>query len=444
MKGGPLEALRRRQLSAASSLAQSHAPLYDRAGMATRANRRRQKEEQHTQGDEGDDEEPIGPLFEVDGAAYLAVTRTEPEEGYLGRIKPNATEQDIARKWGGGTFVIAARGEKGTYIKNATRTVEIAGDPVFKSQAAEARWRREQGLEDPAKKSNTAAPGERPLSVTDLMLLSDKAAERAREQTQMIFAQITALQMQAHSQQLEAMRAELARRDQATREEQARRDQLDAAERDRNREFLKTMVEVRTKTDAADPVSLLFKGIELAKRLGGDGEGPGDPLALLTANLPQIIAEGRKLLHAERAAPPPQQLANPGDEDEYDDEEEEEDEEADEEAAADDGTPKVELTGDLAVKFAAVVERLQAQGADPETTISHAFDIMAGKAKRPGPPAAPPAAPTSSTAPAAAAPEPPAKKKKRRPAPAAEQQAAANGATAPTSPPAPEDATIAQ
>lgn len=341
---------------------------------------------------EGDSEEGESPLFEdLTDLAFISVTRDDPEEGYVGRISPAATEKDISKKWGGGQFTLRPCSAGGKFVKGlGTRTLSIAGDPVFQSQAAEARWRRSQGLTtEPARPAGAGAGGaERALGFGELMVLLDKQAERARQAAQESADLRAREQATAHDRQLELMRLEGQRREKELEVERVRlaqeaaerTDRLDRemkAERERAREHMSTMLQlVKQKGEQAaesTPLATLMAGVKLAMDLNGNGGGKPDPLALLAENLPDILTEARKLAGADKGNP-----------------------EAPAAAAGSDGS--VTLEGSVGEKARRLVEHLQKQGKDPEAVLSRVFDTLA-QVRPVAPAPAAPAAPRAGAAP---------------------------------------------
>jgi hypothetical protein len=339
------------------------------------------------------------PLFEASSElSYIAVTRDEPEEGFLGKLPPTANEQSIRKKWGGGTFTLSPRSAQGKYIKGlGSRTLAIEGDPIFTSRGAEIRYRRAMGLEEPKQQG-----GEEKLGFGQLMILLDKQGQRAREEAREA-ADLRMREAEAsHARQLELMRedtkrkeAELQLRERRleaeAKEREGRLDREMSAERERQREHTSTMLQLVKEKGAgngASTVDTLMKGIQLARELGGGtGEGgESDPLTALAANLPDILAEAGKIAAIDRSTSNPRRRA------------------------ASPGSPRrrrrgepepVMLEGAVAVKAAEMIERLQKQGRDPAIVLAQAFDSIARK--RSGAPApSKPAKPAATATPAAA------------------------------------------
>jgi hypothetical protein len=354
---------------------------------------------------DGEDLEGV-PLFEESGElAYIAVTREDPEEGFLGKLRPTATEADLRKKWGGGTYSLSPRSSGGKYLKGLpARELIIAGDPIFSSRAAELKWKRAQGIADDqvggGANGGGSQRGDRPLGLGEIMVLLSNSSTQARAEAREA-AELRAREAEtAHQRQLELMRGDLAKREaelKAERErlsaEAAEREQRlsreMSAERDRQRDHMASMLQLMKERGKRDedtsPMQMLTAGIKLALDLKGDGDGASDPVTALANNLPEILSEARSLVMMEKAGTRVRSKA--------DDDEEEEDEDG------------VKLEGEVAQQAKELVARLQAQGRDPAVYLAKAFGAL-GRGPR-KPPAAPPApieatATTVSTTPAPA------------------------------------------
>lgn len=379
------------------------------------------------------------PLFDADNPEldHLAVERVDPKEGFVGTVDPSATEVDLFNQYGGGTFKLRPRNSRSKYVKGlGTKTITIAGDPIFKSKLAESRYRRMFGIGGEEKRearNDNAAGG---LSATDLLLIMEKKSEdakREREEARQQLAELGAQRQReaeaAHQRQLEILRLDNQRREKELeverqrmrdeareREERAKREM--EAERDRNREFLGTMVRLAKSEpqNQETPMKALLAGMKLARDLGGDGDGETDPLALLMGNLPEIL-KGVGSLAGAGAAPGilPVPSSTPADDAEGEDEEPAEGEGADA-AKKPAEVPRVMLQGELAVKVQKLAAQLEARGMNPETALNAALDHFLAQLN-PGSPAAPaPAAPASPAPPkpAPAAPAAPARAKAKK------------------------------
>jgi hypothetical protein len=360
--------------------------------------RRRRRTPNPQPGDLDVDDLDETPLFDASSElSYIAVTRDEPEEGFLGKLPPTANEQSIRKKWGGGTFTLSPRSAQGKYIKGlGSRTLAIEGDPIFTSRGAEIRYRRAMGLEEPKQQG-----GEEKLGFGQLMILLDKQGQRAREEAREA-ADLRMREAEAsHARQLELMRedtkrkeAELQLRERRleaeAKERESRLDREMAAERERQREHTSTMIQLVKEKGAGggSPVDTLMKGIQLARELGGGtGEGgESDPLTALAANLPDILAEAGKIAAIDRSTSNPRARR----------------------AAAPEqprrrrrGEPEpVQLEGVVALKAAEMIERLQKQGRDPAIVLAQAFDNIARQRSGAPAPAKPPGKPAAAAAPA--------------------------------------------
>jgi hypothetical protein len=81
------------------------------------------------------------PLFpHKEGVTSVSIYRLEPiEEGNLGILGPDADEETIRRRWGGGVYRATAKLGNGEYAGNAT--INIGGDPRFESLDARKRYK---------------------------------------------------------------------------------------------------------------------------------------------------------------------------------------------------------------------------------------------------------------------------------------------------------------
>ena len=323
------------------------------------------------------------PLFsdESNGEiAYILVTREDPEEGYLGRISAAATEEDIRKKYGGGTFMIDARMSNGKCIKNGRKVIPIAGDPIFKNEAAEKKWKRERGLIEPEKET-PQAPSEKQFGLMEMMLLLDKQAEKARVEAREFSSAREREAAQAHQRQIELIQADSLRREQDLRSQSERIDREAKEERERNREFMATLIKLRedsrpTEAPADASVRLLLSGIQLARDLGTGGPEDQDPIASLVQKLPEILTETRRLVNTEKNG-----TSKKTDDD------------------------NVTFEGELGEKVKKAVKKIQDRGKDPGTILGRAFDVMSGSysppKKKESPTETPPKKPLRKVTPAA-------------------------------------------
>lgn len=345
------------------------------------------------------------PLFEVVGdrrVDSIHVERTDPDEGTLGKCPPHWSELDIKRKWGGGTYKLQARDEKNKPMKGGFRTITIAGDPLFESPTAAAKWKRQQGVEP-----TMAATASTPSLAELLQLLQAKEGSAKTEAEKRISemerrhalemeklqaeAKIRALEKKDEDDRRERERADRDARDKRDREErdermrkeaedrEDRRRREEQAARERDREFSLTMAQLQKRsTGEADPTAMLVKGIEIAQKVAG---GDLDPLSELARNIPGILQTGKELIR-------------PG--------------------TTKDDDKTLTLEGPLGLKALALVEHFKRNGIDPATGLSNLFDHVmtlgkqvtpaAGAPAAAAPAAAAPTAPAPAAAPAAAAP----------------------------------------
>jgi len=345
--------------------------------------------------DPADDELAGSPLFDLDEKeiAFVTVIRDDPEEGLVGRVTSTATELDIRRKFGGGTFTLQGRNAMGRPVKGAWRQVQIAGDPIFVSDTAARKWKQQQGVRDdrpPAANTN-----DRPMGIQDMILLMTKLQETARAEARDL-SDLRAREAEAaHARQIELLRLDAERRQQEAREQLDRAQREAEAARQRDREFFgqlaKITAEQSSRRDEETPTKMLFTGIELATKLmgkrgggggGEDGDGDKDPVTALINNLPEIIAQARETVVQSmrgRSAPP----ADEGGGDDGAD------------GAGDEDEDTVTLEGEMAAKARKVVAHLASQGKDPEAVLSRVMDALMKTRKAEAEAEAAPAKPTT-------------------------------------------------
>jgi hypothetical protein len=362
--------------------------------------------------DEADAALANAPLFAVADDAdvsHIMVTRTDPYEGTLGRMPPTTTELEIKRKWGGGTFQLQARNERNRMIKGGFKTLEISGDPIFESLAAQKKWERRNGLEEDA-----PAPPSDAIGIKEIFALLNSTESKQKAEADRRSAE----QEAAHKRELERLRVEgeIRTRDRAEedarrermaqereerrrkedeeRDERRRREQEDRDERRRkdeeaarlrDREFQVSIAQISKKGNA-DGSEMLLKGIQLAKDLG-TGDGPtADPFSAIAAALLPGVADKLGLVGGGKSAPVPAGGGPPAG------------------AASADA---VTFDGALGKKTREVIAHLEAEGYDPESAIATVLDQLK-RVKRKTAPAAPAVA--AATSPAGALPAAPAPK----------------------------------
>lgn len=342
----------------------------------------------------------------------IAIKRTDPDEGHLGYLGPEGTEQDIANKWGGGEFVAQGKNAAGQIV--VTQTIKIAGDPVFKSEIEEARWRRMNNLGPRKRRDDGAENGGGSIKEV-LALMEERESKRREEERERRAEEKRELlereernrkDQRDHEEKLareNADREERRRKDDAERDERRRaqhREDLDraqasaAAQLAQTQQFFQQLQAIQ-KHDAragaeADPVKLLTAGMELAIKLRGDGGGggaaePADALTALLSRLPETLAEVRSTAKEAYNEIKGKKGAEPA---------------ALEAVPVDDGRDEVTVTGATARKLKAMIGILQSAKKDPEKVLTDLADHVIGLAeKRPATKAAtrPPAATQAAT-----------------------------------------------
>lgn len=349
--------------------------------------------------DDGDADEleaQVTPLFDLGrdkktkAVIRIAVKRTDPDEGHLGYLPPDASEADIAHRWGGGEFVVQGKNAAGQIV--VSHTVKIAGDPVFKSEIEEARWRRLNNLRPAKRREDDAGGG----SIKDVLMLIEEREAKRREEERERRAEEKREQAEREDRNRREQREhdEKLARENAEREERRRKDEAERDERRRqqHREDLDRVqaqaaatlaqtqqffaqVQTLTKDSSrseSDPVKLMMAGIELALKLRGDGagDGGGDPKDALTAllsRLPETLAEVRSTakeayqeIKGKKGAPPAARALPPAG-----------------------GEEVVTITGKTAVKLKGMISALERAGKDPEAVLAGLADHVSGQARQP-------------------------------------------------------------
>ena len=96
----------------------------------------------------GDEAKQLGPLFSLQPEGGLQhiktrVYRQQPiDEGHVGDLMPDATEQDIRTRWGGGTFSCQAIDQEGHIIKGGRQTLRLSGEPRFDNAIGRKRYQK--------------------------------------------------------------------------------------------------------------------------------------------------------------------------------------------------------------------------------------------------------------------------------------------------------------
>ncbi len=351
--------------------------------MATKAARLRTVQVLETDQEEESPTKGI-PLFQSgDGEqqiATISVYRLEPiEEGTVGNVQPDADEDTLRRRWGGGVFRLFAKGTDGKH--KGSKTVTIGGDPKFEGKDAIRRYKIKTGeiVEDPPKPA-AAAPAPPPpgLGLPELLAL---ITQGHAQQMEMMRLQTEATKHEAAEREAKARREADERETRARREAEEREARLrrEAEEmRERDRAFQATMLQmVKSDAKASDPTAMLgvlLKGLELGRDMGGGGgDGPADPVTALFSNLPALrdmfATAAQQGAAGQVAAPTPAKLPP--------------------------GPPgkRIVLAGAVAEKLEAAVGALRARGYDPEKALEMAFDQIRAEAAPTAPPEPPAAAP---------------------------------------------------
>lgn len=364
--------------------------------------------------DESLADDSFAPLFDrgiisENSIVKCRVIRRDPDEGTLGYVDdPTAGDNAIIEQWGGGVFRIEGLNAHGAIKK--VRVIKLAGDPIFKSVAAEALWRRSRGL--PA---SAAAPVNPTSNITEILTMQQTAEDKRRSEEREHSRAMRQLEIDAEDRRrkdeddrLRARNAEAEERDKRRlrdEEDRDKRRRLDDEERERRRaaetvaalqqqqQFMQqtiAMIQASSKqsielaTAQAKPtggIEETLRTIAMIKdTFAGDGD-KGDPedstMQTLFKQLPAMLqgAGGaigsaiREVKGGPAGTAPAQQLA----------------------AAPSGGNLLAALPVDhpLVAKLDAVVTKLALQGKDPEVVLGGVADMLLHNLNgNPGAPAA--------------------------------------------------------
>jgi hypothetical protein len=178
-------------------------------------------DEQHER--EAAERAAVAPLFaDVDAEELqdIQIHRTDPveEEGFLGVVPLNTTEENIRARWGGGRFKLVLR-NTGNKLKG-TKHIVISGDPIWTSRAKKEAHYRGKGLtlEDEPRAAPPPAPAG--IGITEITG---------------IFTTMMQMQAQADDRRAREQAAadERRAREQDARDERRRKEEQESRERER-------------------------------------------------------------------------------------------------------------------------------------------------------------------------------------------------------------------
>lgn len=289
------------------------------------------------------DLQTFGALFNTPegdgGIVRVRVISREPDEGSLGYIDDMDASEDVLReRWGCRTYVI--QGIDATHRIRKSMQIKVGGgDPIFHSEAAEAKWRRANGLPSKAASANG---GLSPLELLKTMEERDekrkreekeerrereereaKAEARRREDERawQVQREKDARDWEMRKAQMERDAEDRRRREEADREDRRRKDDAERAERERrdrleaearsqqHMQQMLTMVKqsseqallhmkttAATNAVAANPMNQMLETVKLVgviKDAFGGGAAGGDadmdPVSMLIKALPDMI-----------------------------------------------------------------------------------------------------------------------------------------------------------
>lgn len=313
------------------------------------------------------------PLFEqVAGDAderidRIQIVRTAPiEEGHLGYVEPDASEEDISNVYGGGTFRLQAKTDKGRPIAGGFKTVKIAGEPKFGNALSLARWKRIKKQEarlDSDDEPEERSERRREPDVLTILDMQERKAEMARQLAREDADRREREREAEHKRELERMRIEAGAREQERRAEDERRDrdrtaadERRARDQDaqtgRDREFMAGMARLHSEQSKSGGLGHTLELLAAAKELfSPGGDGAGDPVTALVQNLPAILGAGSNIAAQMETKPNPAPVQTPQ-------------------------QKGITLTGPHAVKLAQAVKHLRDEGIDPSAALLQTLDAL--------------------------------------------------------------------
>lgn len=329
----------------------------------------------------------------------VRVFRSEPREGHLGYIDDmDATETYIKEHWGGSTYKLDGVNARGRIVR--ARTIVVGGDPVFIGEAFEAQWRKQRGLGPRGSNGN----GEQ-MSMKDMLAVieareqalrtelaakeerdrrerTERDESRRRDEREFLLQREQSQREWDERKRRDTEESDRRRaQEQDARDERRRRDVEEASTR--QQQFMTQMLTI-VQSQAAntiafvketlgaksgvDPSDMLMKGVTLAMKLREAGEGgdeDGDLLTTVVKNLPEMLSSAGNAIGGairEVKGLPPQAPA----------------------AKTANGASGLTLPpGPVSAKFAALVNKIQASGGDPEATLGALADRLLASAPVP-------------------------------------------------------------
>ncbi len=203
-------------------------------------------------------------LFEIDASTpgggdtivRIRVNRIDPDEGMVGYMEnPEATESEILERWGGSTYKIQGLNERGKIL--TARTLRLAGDPIFVSESAQARWDKAQRQRHPA--GSMIGVGQPVMSPTEMMAFlqeqdrirtdrEERQRERDRQAEREFAVRMKELDKEAEDRKRKA-EEELRLRRERDEEERLKRQRALDEDRDERRKRDETEREERRRKD---------------------------------------------------------------------------------------------------------------------------------------------------------------------------------------------------
>lgn len=275
---------------------------------------------------------------EIAGCERIDIFRQGPiDEGLLGKLSAEDTEDTIKNTYGGGTYVLFAKDSRGKILSR--RALKVAGDPIFTSAIARTQWKR---MNPDLHQTSSNDDGKR-MDIIEVMQMMDAREEKTRKDIADREEQRRARETEDYNRRRaeEREHEERKRREEREWEEKRRRDEeererrrrQDEEERDKrarvaqeeaearrrredaeietrrsererqaatqNQEFFKSMLAMHQQSAVkSDPMEQFGKMVTafaaVKDTFGAEGGGmdDGDPWTMLIKNLPGILKTG--------------------------------------------------------------------------------------------------------------------------------------------------------
>jgi hypothetical protein len=254
---------------------------------------------------------------------HIVISREKPiREGQLGKLPPDASEDDVREQFGGGSFRLMGRTERNKPIKGAFTTIELAGDPIFTNEVSRKRWlkiKREQLGEDPEARPQVDIEDIREARHQRELAKIKAEAEAAVAKAKAEAEARDAAEERRRSREREEREAERQREREERRAEALEREEREEARRKREREeerqeraermeaeerrWKAEMEERRAEREKkSDPAVMLMQAMKIGAELAGNGAEFPDAGTAFVAKMPEIFDGFRGIIGDAAAA----------------------------------------------------------------------------------------------------------------------------------------------